>query len=348
MSEPKMMHRVLIVGGGSIGERHLRCFLETGRAEVGLCDNRPQRLAEVGARYPVSATFLDLDEINLSEFDAAVVCVPTHLHVLLARRLADAGTHVLIEKPLSVNLDGIDDLAQAAEDKGLVIGVAFVRRAMRLYRAAYRVLAAARIGDVLSATCSVGCDHRMTRPDYAETYFARRETGGGAIHDILSHFIDLFQWFLGPVEQVICSHDHLEIEGTDAEDTASVLLRCRRNGAMVNLHANLWQAHREETITLSAKNGSIVCDRISGRMGVFPRQSGTWNWTKDSPEQPDSKGQVDGPFIFQANNFLDAIEGKSEVLCTLGEARHTVAVCRAALESGRRRCAVSVQPEETR
>ncbi len=50
---------------------------------------------------------------------------------------------------------------------------------------------------------------------------------------------------------------------------------------------------------------------------------------------PDAKGQVDAPFLLQANNFLDAIEGRAEPLCPLAEARHTVEVCLAALQSGR-------------
>lgn len=342
MTNPDAKHRVLIIGGGSIGERHLRCFLNTGRVEAALCDNRPQSLADVAARYSVSDTFTDFDAIDLARFDAAVVCVPAHLHVPFARRIAAAGTHVLIEKPLSLTVDGIDGLGRVAAEKRLTVGVAYVRRAMSLYRALRRELARDRIGRVLSATCLVGNDYRAARPDYTATYFARRDTGGGAVHDLLSHFFDLCHWLLRPVEQVVSAYDRLDIEGIDAEDTASVLLRCRKNRARACLHATLWQAHREETITLAGTAGSIVCDRVRERMGLFLRQSGKWDWTECKQEEPDAKGQTDAPFIFQANNFLDALEGKADVLCTLDEARHTVAVCLAALESGRRGCAVNL------
>ena len=121
------IHRVLIVGGGSIGERHLRCFSTTGRAEISLCDNRPKRLSEISADYPVSHAFADFDAIDLSEFDAAVVCVPAHLHVPFAQRLVDAGIHVLVEKPLTISSRHTKALIALAEKKSRFLQVSYQR-----------------------------------------------------------------------------------------------------------------------------------------------------------------------------------------------------------------------------
>jgi predicted dehydrogenase len=340
------MHRILVVGGGSIGERHARCFLKTGRAEVALCDNRPERLRQLAAAYPLTGAHADFNQVDLSKFHAAVICVPADLHVPWARKVVESGAHVLIEKPLSLSLDGIDDLDRLAKKKGRVAGVAHVLRAMPAMQAVKRELDSGKIGDVLAFSCVVGYDHRTARPDYRNTYWAHREQGGGVIFDSSSHLTNMLQWYLGPVRSVMAEYEHLQIEGTEAEDTLSYLPRFRNSPAIGAVHMVAWQAQRADQLILSGTKGSIHCDGWEGRLGVMLR-GGPWTWTEIPKEQPDSKGQTDGPFVYQANNFLDAMEGKGELLCSLPEARHTIEVCLAISESGRRRAEVVIEERES-
>ena len=72
---------VLIVGGGSIGERHLRCFQQVGAGNVALCEPNAPRREEIADRYDVSQTFASIDEATVETWDAAVICTPAHLHV---------------------------------------------------------------------------------------------------------------------------------------------------------------------------------------------------------------------------------------------------------------------------
>ena len=105
------MKRILVVGGGSIGERQVRCFLNTGQAEVSLCETRPdvrQRLAE---NYELQNVFSAFDAALVENFDGAVICTPAHLHILMATQLARRGIGLLIEKPLSTSLHGVDQLS---------------------------------------------------------------------------------------------------------------------------------------------------------------------------------------------------------------------------------------------
>ena len=338
------MHRLLVVGGGSIGERHVRCFLGTGRAAVSVCEPRDEQRAFLQRSYGLTAAYPDFESVDLSAFDAGVICVPAHLHIPCARRMADAGLHVLTEKPLSLTHDGIDDLAWVVLDKGLTFAVGYVRRAIRVYRRAKRAADSGVIGEIRSAVLVSGYDHRVARPDYRSTYFARAEAGGGVVFDLLSHNIDLIQWMMGPAERVTAMYDHLVIEDTEVEDTASLLLRIAGSGAMAVLHMNAWQTHRSEALTLSATEGSIVADSIGGRVGVCLRKTGEWTWSEGLGEPRDEKGQMDGPFVREANNFLDAIEGKAEVMCSLAEARRTMEVCLAALESGQAGRSIEVRP----
>lgn len=339
VSKPR--HRVLIVGGGSIGERHLRCFLTTGRATVALCEQNPERVRQLAAIYPLTDTFTDFHAVDLAAFDAVVICVYADLHVPWAQRAIEAGAHVLIEKPLSNSPEGIAGLAHAAAQRGRVAAVAHVRRALRSSRLIRAELERGAIGLPLSLSWTLGYDHRVARPDYRSTYWRDRNLGGGVVLDLSSHASDLVQWLLGPVRSVVATYDRLQLEDTPCEDTLSYVLRFQRSQAIATLHCNAWQPHRSDALVVSGTNGTLTYDGVTGRLGVAER-GGAWSWTEGLNGTPDAKGQVDEPFIVQAADFLDAIEGIAAPLCSLDDGRHTLEICAAVLASGAQRREVAL------
>ena len=109
------MHKILVVGGGSIGERHVRCILATKRAQVSLCDMNSELLQQVASRYSLHQTYTDFEAINLSQFDGVVICTPANWHVAQARKVVAAGVNVFCEKPLTVRDEGVQELLQEIE-----------------------------------------------------------------------------------------------------------------------------------------------------------------------------------------------------------------------------------------
>ena len=103
---------VLIVGVGSIGERHLRCFQSTGRAAVSFVEINDTLRETISQRYGVCG-FADLgDAIEAGQATVAVVATPANRHIEIALRLVAAGIHVLIEKPLSTSVERVERLAR--------------------------------------------------------------------------------------------------------------------------------------------------------------------------------------------------------------------------------------------
>src|SRR3972149_467485 len=100
--------RVLVIGAGSIGARHVRCFQQTGRVEVVVCELNPQVREQVATQYGMAESFADLPAAMAAGAEAAVICTPAQLHVPLAARLAETGMHLLIEKPLGTSTHGAD------------------------------------------------------------------------------------------------------------------------------------------------------------------------------------------------------------------------------------------------
>src|SRR5687767_863750 len=103
-------HSVLVIGCGSIGERHLRCFSGTGRATVVAADTVPATRARMKETYAVETTDDWKGSLRSGRHDVAVICTPAPLHVDMATHALECGVNILIEKPLSISLAGVDQL----------------------------------------------------------------------------------------------------------------------------------------------------------------------------------------------------------------------------------------------
>ena len=319
-----MGNRILIIGVGSIGERHVRCFQATGRATLSIVEvNEPLR-KEVAARYAVRE-FESLDAALAQTPAVAVVAVPAHLHIPVATRLISAGIHVLIEKPLSTSLEGTASLLELARERNATVGVAYVLRAVPALAAMREAVVSGRFGRPVQIV-AVGGQHFPTyRPAYRDIYYKSRATGGGAIQDALTHVVNAGEWLVGPVDRLIADAAHQVLPDVTVEDTVHVLAR---HGTVLGCYSlNQHQAPNETTIT-------VVCERGTVRYEHTPHR---WMWMTEPGENwhEETIGRLerDTIFIAQANAFLDAVERGERPACTLQEGLQTLRVNLAALAS---------------
>ncbi len=320
------MKRILILGCGSIGERHLRCFQKTGRAVVAACDANAALTRRMSEDHGVE-TYDDAELAMAQRFDAVVVCVPAHLHVRMSLLALQHSSSVLIEKPLAVTLDGVDGLVAAARNSGRYHAVAYVYHVMPWMLAARDYLAKGTIGRVLHASLVTGQHFPTYRPAYREIYYTRHETGGGAIQDALTHVINATEWLIGPITSLYADAAHQLLEGVTVEDTVNVM--ARHGDVLATYALNQFQAPNEMTLQLHGELGSVKVDLH--RLSWSHMLRGQTSWT----EHVSSPLERDDLFIAQASAFLDGMEGKPSPLCTLEEAVQTLKVNLAALESAR-------------
>lgn len=321
-------HKVLVVGTGSIGERHTRCFLATGRVDVSLCEIDDAKRRAVAERYGVSRAFASWDEALADGPVAAVIATPAPWHIPMARQALARGAHVLIEKPLSTSLDGAAELQRQADEQRLRVAVAYVNRLHPSLTALRAALHSGQWGRTLQIVAECGQHFPFYRPAYRETYYTRHETGGGAVQDALTHIINAAEWLVGPVDRLTADADHLALPGVEVEDTVHVLTR--HGGVMGCFSLNQHQAPNEFTLT-------VVCERGTAR---FESHHQRWRWMVDPGaawhDEPAGTIERDTLFIAQAHQFLDVIEGQAEPRCTLAEATQTLRVNLAILESLRK------------
>lgn len=317
------MHEILIVGTGSIGERHLRCFLATGRARVAVCEIDAELRSRIESSYPVSRIDAGFPEALSASPEAVVIATPAHLHVAMALEAASAGCHLLIEKPLSIGFEGVPELGEMVVHRQLVAHVAYVLRHYPVVAALKHALEKNSLGKPLHLTAVSGQHFPTCRPAYGDVYYARHETGGGAIQDSLTHLLDAGQWFLGPITRFTGDAAHLCLPGVEVEDTVNVL--ARHGDIMASYHLNQHQYPDETTITVVSGKGTLRAELHEKRLRFMDRPGDAW---KDTA-WPDFKR--DDAFVTQANVFLDAIEGASAESCSLSEAGHTLRCQRALL-----------------
>ena len=318
-------HSVLIIGCGSIGERHLRCFQRIGRTQVAICDANSALLKKVAETHKVPAVSDWEQALATGSFDAVVICTPAHLHVAMAVRALQRGLHVLIEKPLSQSLDGLDELFRAHRQSGRQAAVAYVLHVFPFLIAAREFLARAEYGPVLQATATYGQPFHLLRPAYAQTYYRDHATGGGAIQDALTHVANWMESVLGPADSVLCDCAHLALAAVSVEDTVHV--SARHGGALVNYTLNQFQAPNETTLQFNAAQGSVKIEVHRRRWGTFAAGASDWTWHETAPVEYDTH------FVNQANAFIDQVEGKPSRLCSLEAAAQTLRFNLAALDS---------------
>jgi predicted dehydrogenase len=318
------IHKVLVVGAGSIGERQIRCFLATERCDVSFVEINETLRKTITARYSARA-FASLEEGIAIRPEIAVVATPAHLHIEMATRLAEAGIHLLIEKPLATSEAGIERLLSLVREKDLITGVAYVYRSHPALSDMRQMILRGAFGSPVQIVVVAGQHFPTYRPAYREIYYRNRATGGGAIQDALTHLINAGEWLVGPVTRLVADAAHQVLPGVEVEDTAHILTR---HGSVLGSYSlNQHQAPNETTIT-------VICERGTARFDVHENR---WRWTtspggewQEGLSQPLERDEL---FIRQANLFLDAVERKVPATCSLPDGLKTLRVNLAALTS---------------
>jgi predicted dehydrogenase len=267
------------------------------------------------------------DALKSQAFDAVVICTPANTHIGLARIALRAGAALLIEKPLSTNLELIDEFKLEVEKAKRYVAIAYVYHSVPAFSAAKKFLEEGKLGKPLQVSVVAGQHFPTFRPAYREIYYTRHETGGGAIQDALTHLVNTVEWFVGPTDRISCEARHQLLEGVEVEDTVSA--SASNGDVLVTYCLNQFQVPNEMVFLIHCAAGSLAIEVHNQRWGHFLRGAPGWEF------HPAPVAQRDDLYLNQVHAFLDGLEGKPDSLCTLEEAIQTLKVNLAALESAR-------------
>lgn len=316
----------LIIGVGSIGERHLRNFLRIPGVRCSVAEPSDGTRRKIAAEYQVEAAYADYRETDLADYDGVVICVPANLHVPIAKDAISAGTHVLTEKPLAMSLDGVEELKRLRDEKGVVASVAFTYRSDPLIHEVRDIVRKGKLGAVRLIHGYSGQYWPRMRKDYPPKYAQSRETGGGVIPDCLVHTINYLEWVFGPAEEVAAKHWRLALNDIATEDTGFVSLRFA-GGVVAQIGTCLVQRDTNSRLQFVAERGTIQMRGGEDALEIFHDDKGEWSRGEAV------RGDRDDIFRDQAAHFIECIRGEAEPRCTLEQGEQTLRTVLAALAS---------------
>lgn len=193
--------RIAVLGAGFMGGTHARAYHERDDVEIAAIYARGRNRAEDLARELGSTFTDDLDRVLRDEsIEAVDICLPTPAHRVTAEAALAAGKHVLLEKPLAMNVEDADALVAASDATDRVFMVAHVLRFWPEYVALKGVIDSGEIGKPIS----VNAVRRQPFPEWSALFKAADQTGG-AIFDMLIHDYDAINWLLGGPQSVVAN-----------------------------------------------------------------------------------------------------------------------------------------------
>jgi predicted dehydrogenase len=249
--------RVGLVGCGKVGTIHAAALGATPEAEfVAVYDAIPERAAAFATKCGVRA-FPDLAAM-LREVEVVVIGTPHPLHAEPAVRAAEAGVHVLVEKPLAASLADCDAMLAAARKSGVALGVVSQRR---FYEPVLRMKAAVGAGKIGTPILGVFQMYSWRDPAYylSDPWRGKWDTeGGGVLVNQSPHHLDILLWLMGPAAEVGGYWANLNHPTVEVEDTAVATVRFR-NGGLGSILASLSQKPGVHSkIHVHGSNGASV------------------------------------------------------------------------------------------
>lgn len=249
--------RIGLVGCGRISKNHFDAIGKVDGLELAaVCDTDVERARRAGEEHGVPC-YRALDEmLRAGDIDVVTICTPSGLHSVQGIAAAQAGKHVVTEKPMSLSLRQADDLVRACDDAGVQLFVVKQNRLNPPIQLVKRAVDKGRFGRIYLANVTV----RWQRPqEYydAEPWRGTWEFDGGAIMNQASHYVDLIQWLVGPVESVL-GKTATQARRIEAEDSGIGILKFR-SGALGVIEVNVltYPRNLEGSITIIGERGTV-------------------------------------------------------------------------------------------
>jgi predicted dehydrogenase len=259
--------RILIVGSGSMGLRHFeiakRLYPE---AEIFVYSESGRNL-----QFPITIT--TKEQIESFRPEITVIANQASRHMEFAIYLASLGSHLLIEKPISANLESMDELLRLQAENNVKILVGYNLRYLPSFRSIKSTLEQKIIGRVLDVRIEVGQSLESWRPnrDYRNSVSARKIDGGGVLRE-LSHEIDYLINLLGLPLWVQANIGKVSDYEIDVEDTAHLIFGMideRGSRYLASLHLDFIRKDRKRVCTIIGSEGTLEWNLLNGSLSVI-------------------------------------------------------------------------------
>ena len=323
-----LISRILIVGHGSIGKRHL----ELARSFFPDADIRVLRHSKsISTPENSNGCFHSIEDAYSFAPQLAVIANPATFHVEVALKLIKQGVHLLIEKPIAATRDGIQLLLDLSRKNNTVLLVGYNLRFLSSLQKFRSALHLQTIGKVLSVRCEIGQFLPSWRPntDYRQGVSARSSLGGGALLE-LSHEIDYLRWIFGEVEWVTAILNKQSELDIDVEDTAHLIFGFTpkiedKIQLIASVNLDFIRHDTTRLCTAIGDMGSLRWNGLAGTVEQFNMEKKTWDEVYHDKKE-DS-------YVSEWKHFLKCLSGHDKPLIGGKDGLKVVEIIEAARQS---------------
>ena len=338
-----MISRILIVGHGSIGKRHL----QLARTLLPNADIRVLRHQPCTSTPEYSnGCFDNIEDVYEFAPQVAVIANPATFHIQVALKLTVKGVHLLIEKPIAESVENIPLLLELSQKNNTILLVGYNLRFLASLQQFRAALQSQTIGRVLSVRCEIGQFLPSWRPDsdYKQGVSARSELGGGALLE-LSHEIDYLRWIFGEVDWVSAILSQQSDLDIDVEDTAHLIFGFTTQivdkiQLIASVNLDFIRHDTTRACTAIGDKGSLRWDGLAGTVEQFDLEGKTWvevyrNEEKDS-------------YVSEWKHFLNCISGYEKPLISGNDGLKVLEIIEAVRQSSLDKVQVKVSSEKSK
>ena len=327
------MKKILVVGYGSIGKRHVENLLSISNLEIIVCTKRN----DINKLKKHTKVYHTINQSLKEKPDIGIIANETSLHIPTAIKLAKEGLDLFLEKPLSNSLKDVEKLHAIVKKKKLITQMGCNLRFHPCIKKIKSLIEQQKIGKIISAqlqNCSYLPDYHPWE-DYRKGYAARKDLGGGIILTQI-HEIDYMYWFFQDVENVISMSGKLSDLDIKVEDYVSSLLKFR-NKIIGELHMDYFQRPDFRSCKIRGTKGEIYWNSDNNCVNIYNMNKKRWE-----TELKVKNYERNFSYIEQLKHFLKCTKHRKETINDLEQGITTLKIALAINKASKLMKSVSV------
>ena len=316
--------RIVLAGAGMIAQSHVRAVRELAdRAQVvAVAEVDPSRLTAFASQHDITGRYDDLEKmLEIEQPDLAIVCTPPYLHAAQIKTCLSSGVWVLCEKPICGSLAELDAIELAEAAGGARCSSVFQWRFGERIEQFKNLITTQAMGRPLVVSCLMNWYRDQAYYEVPWRGAWATELGGPTVGAGI-HFMDLILWLLGDWDRVVGMADTLDRD-IEIEDLSMALVRLS-SGAMVNVVNSVLSPRQETELRFDFETATVELRCL------YSFEDRDWTYTPLSETKGAGRTDLWKPITaaadrhaLQLSRLLDALEGKADVLVSVGDIRPT-------------------------
>ena len=326
--------KILVVGYGSIGKRHVTNLLQNTKAEIIICTKRKDIKFSNRNVKVVNSLNKGLKEKPTIGF----ITNETAYHIPTAIKLAKAGLDLFIEKPLSNSTKGIKTLQRITKEKKLIVQMGFHMRFHKCIIKIHELLEKKKVGKVISGQVENGSYLPDWHPyeDYRKGYAAKNSLGGGIVLTQI-HEIDYLYWFFGNPKTIYSVTGKFSDLETPVDDYSSSIMKFKKN-ITTEMHLDFFSGYEYKRCKIKGTKGIIFWNSVYNEVKFFDAKKKSWKIILKL-----KKFERNDMYVDEIKYFLKCAKNRKKPMNSLDEGIDTMKIALNIIKSGKTKKAIDVK-----